>query len=55
MHPVEYIVCGFVFEMSNDSMEIQYIKKIHTHNVGLNSYWDTICTPFEMIARDGER
>ena len=32
----------------------QYIKKMRSRDLELNSNWGTICTPVEMIAADGK-
>jgi hypothetical protein len=33
----------------------QYIKKMRSRDPELNSNWGTICTPLEMIAKDGKK
>ncbi|MFI3229664.1 MAG: BRO family protein [Bacillota bacterium] len=33
----------------------QYIKKMRTRDAELNMKWGTICTPVEMIAKDGKK
>ena len=38
---------------SNDAK--QYIKKMRSRDSELNSKWGTICTPVQMITRDGKR
>jgi hypothetical protein len=39
-----------------DSVDIgQYIKKMRQRDLELSSYWGTICTPLEMIAKDGKK
>ncbi len=32
----------------------QYIKKMKSRDLELNSKWGTICTPVQMIAADGK-
>jgi len=45
-----------VIEALTDSVDIkQYIKRIRQRDHELNSYWGTICTPIEMIAKDGKK
>ena len=44
-----------VVEALTDSYDVkQYIKKMRSRDHELNSYWGTICTPLEMIAKDGK-
>jgi len=39
-----------------DSVDVkQYVKRMRQRDEELNSYWGTICTPLEMIARDGKK
>ena len=33
----------------------QYIKKMRQRDPELNSYWGTICTPLEMMTKDGKK
>jgi len=33
----------------------QYIKRVRQRDLELNSYWGTICTPLELLAKDGKR
>lgn len=45
-----------VVEALTDSRDIkQYIKRMRSRDSELNSYWGTICTPLEMIAKDGKK
>ncbi|CAD7767194.1 MAG: hypothetical protein DNFNHJIP_00601 [Candidatus Argoarchaeum ethanivorans] len=45
-----------VVEALTDSADVkQYIKKMRSRDLELNSYWGTICTPLEMIAKDGKK
>ena len=45
-----------VVEALTDSADVkQYIKKMRSRDPELNSYWGTICTPLEMIAKDGKK
>ncbi len=45
-----------IIEILTDSKDVnQYIKKIRQRDEELNSYWGTICTPLEMIAKDGKK
>lgn len=44
-----------VVEALTDSADVkQYIKRMRSRDSELNSYWGTICTPLEMIAKDGK-
>ncbi len=44
-----------IVEVLTDSADVkQYIKKIRSRDSELNTYWGTICTPLEMIAKDGK-
>ena len=45
-----------IIEVLSNSTDIkQYIKKMRQRDEELNSYWGTICTPLEMIAKDGKK
>jgi DNA-damage-inducible protein D len=45
-----------IIEVLTDSTDVkQYIKKMRQRDEELNSYWGTICTPLEMIAKDGKK
>lgn len=45
-----------VVQVLTDSVDVkQYIKKLKTRDKELNNNWGTICTPVEMIAKDGKR
>lgn len=45
-----------IVEALTDSTDIkQYIKKMRQRDPELNSYWGTICTPLEMLAKDGKK
>jgi len=45
-----------IIEVLTDSTNVkQYIKKMRQRDEELNSYWGTICTPLEMIAKDGKK
>jgi DNA-damage-inducible protein D len=45
-----------VVELLTDSKDIrQYIKRMRSRDAVLNANWGTICTPLEMIARDGRK
>lgn len=45
-----------VIEVLTDSIDSrQYIKKVRQRDPELDSYWGTICTPLEMIAKDGKK
>jgi len=45
-----------VIEALTDSRDVkQYIKRMRSRDPELNSNWGTICTPLEMIAKDGRK
>lgn len=45
-----------IVEALTDSADVkQYIKKMRQRDPDLNSYWGTICTPLEMMAKDGKK
>jgi DNA-damage-inducible protein D len=45
-----------IIEVLTDSADVrQYIKKMRQRDPELNAYWGTICTPLEMIAKDGKK
>ncbi len=45
-----------VVQALTDSINVkQYVKKMHSRDHELNSYWGTICTPLEMVAKDSYR
>ena len=51
-----YFSVNDVVEILTDSKDVkQYIKKMRSRDVELNSKWGTICTPVEMIALDGKK
>jgi DNA-damage-inducible protein D len=45
-----------IVEALTDSADVkQYIKKMRQRDPELNSYWGTICTPLEMVAKDSKK
>lgn len=45
-----------IVEALSDSTDVkQYIKKIRQRDPELNSYWGTISTPLEMVAKDNKK
>ncbi|MBQ7975844.1 MAG: Bro-N domain-containing protein [Clostridia bacterium] len=51
-----YFSVSDVVEILTDSKDVkQYIKKMRSRDVELNSKWGTISTPVEMIALDGKK
>ena len=45
-----------VVQVLTESSDVkQYIKRLRSRDPELNLNWGTICTPLEMIARDGKR
>ena len=51
-----YFSVADVVLVLTDSTDIrQYIKRMRQRDSELNSYWGTMCTPLEMIAKDGKK
>lgn len=50
-----FSVSDIVKALTDSSDVKQYIKKMRQRDDDLNSYWGTICTPLEMIAKDGKK
>ena len=45
-----------VVQVLTESVDIkQYIKKLKARDEELKNNWGTICTPVEMIAKDGKK
>ena len=45
-----------VVQLLTDSVDVkQYIKRMRTRDLELNSKWGTVCTPVVMLAPDGKR
>lgn len=45
-----------VVQILTDSKDVkQYVKKLRQRDTELSSYWGTICTPLELIAKDGKK
>ena len=44
-----------VFILTDSADVKQYIKKMRKRDPELNSNWGTICTPLQMIGKDGKR
>ena len=45
-----------VVQVLTDSVDVkQYIKRMRTRDLELNSKWGTVCTPVVMLAPDGKR
>ena len=45
-----------IVKILTDSFDAkQYIKKMRMRDPELNSYWGTICTPLELMAKDGKK
>ena len=50
-----FAVADVVQILTNSSDVKQYVKKIRQRDKELSDNWGTICTPFEMIAKDGKK
>lgn len=51
-----YFSVSDVVEILTDSLNVKdYIKKMKSRDNELNTNWGTICTPLDMIARDGRK
>lgn len=45
-----------IIEVLTESVDVkQYIKKMRQRDPELDSYWGTLCTPLEMVAKDGKK
>jgi hypothetical protein len=45
-----------IVQVLTDSVDVkQYIKRLRQRDPELNLNWGTICTPLEMIAKDGKK
>ena len=55
-HEDWYFSVEDVVQVLTDSVDVkQYIKKLKARDQELNNNWGTICTPVEMIAKDGKK
>lgn len=50
-----FSVVDVVYALTDSSDPKQYIKKLRTRDLELNSNWGTICTPLENIGLDGKK
>jgi len=50
-----FAVVDVVEALTDSSDPKQYIKRVRQRDPELKSYWGTICTPLEMIAKDGKK
>jgi len=51
-----YFAVADVVQVLTGSKDVkQYINKMRTRDNELSSNWGTICTPLEMIAKDGKK
>lgn len=50
-----FSVADIVEALTDSTDPKQYIKKMRQRDPELNSYWGTICTPLEMIAKDDKK
>ena len=51
-----YFAVADVVQVLTDSKDVkQYIKKMRSRDQELSSNWGTICTPLQMIAKDGKK
>ncbi len=51
-----YFSIGDIVSVLTDSSDVtQYIKKMRSRDLELQNNWGTICTPLEMIAKDGKK
>lgn len=50
-----FSVVDVVSVLTDSADPKQYIKRIRSRDPELNSNWGTICTPIEMIAKDGKK
>jgi hypothetical protein len=51
-----YFVVADIVQILTDSRDVkQYIKKLRKRDGELSANWGTICTPLELIAKDGKK
>lgn len=51
-----YFSLADIVEVLTDSLDVsQYIKKMRSRDPELQNNWGTICTPVEMMAKDGKK
>lgn len=50
-----FSVTDIVEALTNSPDPKQYIKRVRQRDIELNSYWGTICTPLELLAKDGKK
>ena len=51
-----YFAVADAVQVLTDSNDVkQYIKKMRSRDPELSSNWSTICTPLEMVAKDGKK
>ncbi len=51
-----YFSVSDVVQILTDSKDVkQYVKKLRQRDTELSSYWGTICTPLELISKDGKK
>jgi hypothetical protein len=51
-----YFVVADIVQILTDSRDVkQYIKKLRKRDGELSANWGTICTPIELIAKDGKK
>jgi prophage antirepressor-like protein len=50
-----YFSVSDVVQILTDSKDVkQYVKKLRQRDTELSSYWGTICTPLELLSKDGK-
>jgi prophage antirepressor-like protein len=51
-----YFAVADIVQILTDSRDVkQYIKKLRKRDGELSANWGTICTPLELIAKDGKK
>jgi DNA-damage-inducible protein D len=50
-----FSVVDIVMVLTDSVDPKQYIKKMRSRDIELNSYWGTICTPLDLVAPDGKK
>ena len=50
-----FSVGDIIFALTDSSDVAQYVKKMRSRDPILQNNWGTICTPLEMIAKDGKK
>ena len=51
-----YFAVADIVQVLTDSADVkQYIKRMRSRDLALDSVWGTICTPHQFVSSDGKR